>query len=90
MNWTDGYPWDDDEGRYQSRTWSPFSLSKKYSLQSSHGYPSILFSRSGPAASIRIYYEIFGSSDVAVFEEKPAIPNGVSYFPKELVSSPRL
>ncbi len=41
VNWTDGYPWDDDEGRYQSRTWSPFSLSKKCSLQSSHGYPSI-------------------------------------------------
>ncbi|KAK0435547.1 Alpha/Beta hydrolase protein [Armillaria borealis] len=49
-----------------------------------------LFSRSGPIASIRIYYEVFGSSDIAVFDEKLAIPNGVSYFPKENVSLPRL
>ncbi|PBK59184.1 alpha/beta-hydrolase [Armillaria solidipes] len=70
VNWTDGYPWDDDE----VLTWISIYL----------------FSRSGPTASIRIYYEVFGSSDIAVFEEKPAIPNGVSYFPKEIVSAPRL
>ncbi|KAK0475985.1 Alpha/Beta hydrolase protein [Armillaria luteobubalina] len=48
-----------------------------------------LFSRPGPTASIRIYYEVFGSSDMAVMQERPNIPNGVSYFPKEATSSPR-
>ncbi|KAK0446994.1 Alpha/Beta hydrolase protein [Desarmillaria tabescens] len=48
-----------------------------------------LFSRSGPMASIRIYYEVF-SSDRGVWGEKPSIPQGLSYFPKELISVPHL
>ncbi|KAK0212085.1 Alpha/Beta hydrolase protein, partial [Desarmillaria ectypa] len=70
VNWTDAYPWDDDE----VLTWISIYL----------------FSRSGPTASIRIYYEIFGSSDMAILREKPAIPNGLSYFPKELLPVPRI
>ncbi|KAK0435513.1 alpha/beta-hydrolase [Armillaria borealis] len=69
VNWTDAYPWDDDE----VLTWISIYL----------------FSRSGPTASIRIYYEVF-NSDMAVLGEKPLIPYGVSYFPKELISVPRL
>ncbi|KAK0196301.1 Alpha/Beta hydrolase protein [Armillaria mellea] len=70
VNWTDAYPWDDDE----VLTWISIYL----------------FSRSGPTASIRVYFEIWSSSDVAVMGEKPALPHGVSFFPKELMSVPRL
>ncbi|KAK0462774.1 Alpha/Beta hydrolase protein [Armillaria novae-zelandiae] len=70
VNWTDAYPWDDDE----VLTWIAIYL----------------FSRSGPTASIRIYFEIWSSSDIAVMGEKPALPHGVSFFPKELMSVPRL
>ncbi|KAK0481259.1 Alpha/Beta hydrolase protein [Armillaria novae-zelandiae] len=70
VNWTDAYPWDDDE----VLTWIAIYL----------------FSRSGPTASIRIYFEIWSSSDIAVMGEKAALPHGVSFFPKELMSVPRL
>ncbi|KAK0488141.1 Alpha/Beta hydrolase protein [Armillaria luteobubalina] len=70
VNWTDAYPWDDDE----VLTWVSIYL----------------FSRSGPTASTRIYYEIWSSSDTAVMGERPALPHGVSFFPKELMSVPRI
>ncbi|KAK0488142.1 Alpha/Beta hydrolase protein [Armillaria luteobubalina] len=70
VNWTDEYPWDDDE----VLTWVSIYL----------------FSRSGPTASIRIYFEVFGSSDVSDMAGQPSIPHGISYFPKELISFPRL
>uniref|UniRef100_A0A0W0G109 Epoxide hydrolase N-terminal domain-containing protein n=1 Tax=Moniliophthora roreri TaxID=221103 RepID=A0A0W0G109_MONRR len=47
------------------------------------------FSRAGPAASLRIYYEIVQSREFAT-SVKPSIPLGVSYFPKELSIKPRL
>ncbi len=48
------------------------------------------FSRSGATASIRIYYEAFGPTDIATTGKKPAIPHGISYFPKELEGVPRM
>ncbi|CAA7258511.1 unnamed protein product [Cyclocybe aegerita] len=67
VNWTDGYPWEDDE----VLTWVSIYW----------------FSTAGPAASLRIYYEkIHGEDDSA---QIPTIPQGVSYFPKELVVYPR-
>ncbi|KAF8631039.1 hypothetical protein AX15_002647 [Amanita polypyramis BW_CC] len=44
------------------------------------------FSRAGPAASLRIYYEI---SESVLEMEMPTIPLGYSCFPKELVMLPR-
>ncbi|CAA7271338.1 unnamed protein product [Cyclocybe aegerita] len=67
VNWTDGYPWEDDE----VLTWVSIYW----------------FSTAGPAASLRIYYEkTHGEDDSA---QIPTIPQGVSYFPKELVVHPR-
>ncbi|KAF5360420.1 hypothetical protein D9756_004974 [Leucocoprinus leucothites] len=68
VNWTDDYPWTDDE----VLTWISIYW----------------FSRAGPAASVRIYYEYmkagadFGGPAVRV-------PTGYSFFPKELVALPR-
>ncbi|ESK86351.1 epoxide hydrolase 1 [Moniliophthora roreri MCA 2997] len=70
VNWSDGYPWSDDE----ILTW----VSLYY------------FSRAGPAASLRIYYEATKAGDRTVPpKKKPTIPMGASYFPKELRRAPR-
>ncbi|KAF9476545.1 alpha/beta-hydrolase [Pholiota conissans] len=50
------------------------------------------FSRAGPAASVRIYYEMtktFGNLFSATSSISVAIPTGHSYFPKEIVGFPR-
>ncbi|KAK7464789.1 hypothetical protein VKT23_005996 [Stygiomarasmius scandens] len=51
------------------------------------------FSRAGPAASTRIYYEVMHSPDgfgsFASTKNKPTIPMGVSIFPKELRVTPK-
>lgn len=66
-NWTDEYPWTDDE----ILTWVSIYW----------------FSRAGPAASLRIYYETKQNKD---FRGKmySTIPLGLSYFPKELRVAP--
>ncbi|KAI0259497.1 alpha/beta-hydrolase [Gloeopeniophorella convolvens] len=46
------------------------------------------FSRAGPAASVRIYYEIGGSGE-SMNLPRATIPYGVSYFPKEIASAPK-
>ncbi|KAF9453151.1 alpha/beta-hydrolase [Macrolepiota fuliginosa MF-IS2] len=66
VNWTDEYPWTDDE----VLTWVSIYW----------------FSRSGPAASVRIYYE-FMKSDRAPLPIK--IPTGYSYFPNDIMVIPR-
>jgi pimeloyl-ACP methyl ester carboxylesterase len=45
------------------------------------------FSRAGPAASCRIYYEIVQGGQLHI--EVPKIPMGVSFFPKEIINLPR-
>ncbi|KAH7872307.1 Alpha/Beta hydrolase protein [Lentinula edodes] len=48
------------------------------------------FSRAGPAASIRIYYEFIHSANGSQPSSfKPTIPLGVSHFPEELRITPR-
>ncbi|KAH7913935.1 Alpha/Beta hydrolase protein [Hygrophoropsis aurantiaca] len=47
-----------------------------------------LFSRAGPAASLRIYYELGGNSSSSISSVGPTIPMGVSSFPKELLVVP--
>ncbi|KAH9979704.1 Alpha/Beta hydrolase protein [Russula compacta] len=46
------------------------------------------FSRAGPAASVRIYYELEKAKETIWFP-KTTVPVGVSFFPKELVRFPR-
>lgn len=53
------------------------------------------FSRAGPAASIRIYFEVAKSapgevlSDLFTVDQTSAVPMGYSFFPKELARLPR-
>ncbi|GLB38172.1 putative epoxide hydrolase [Lyophyllum shimeji] len=49
------------------------------------------FSRAGPAASLRIYYEVVQSQgrDLLAQMEPTTIPMGYSYFPREAVRLPR-
>ncbi|KAH9024534.1 Alpha/Beta hydrolase protein [Lactarius hengduanensis] len=46
------------------------------------------FSRAGPAASVRIYYELALSGELIVFP-KTTVPVGLSFFPKELARFPK-
>ncbi|KAK0464739.1 alpha/beta-hydrolase [Desarmillaria tabescens] len=85
VNWTDGYPWGDDE----VLTWVSIYL----------------FSRAGPTASVRIYYETrqedaanapkskpssFASPKMPIPKIKPStIPMGASYFAKEIRRTPK-
>ncbi|KAJ7776756.1 Alpha/Beta hydrolase protein [Mycena maculata] len=51
---------------------------------------SYYFARAGPAASLRIYYEVAkGDKRYPPPSEAPTIPAGFSYFPKELINVPR-
>jgi len=48
------------------------------------------FSRAGPAASVRIYYEVMKAyPDLRNKPEPTTIPMGYSHFPKEIISLPR-
>ncbi|CCM06512.1 uncharacterized protein FIBRA_08784 [Fibroporia radiculosa] len=82
--WTDQYPWDDDEGKFPipHPCWS---LIVNLVLT----WISIYwFSRAGPTASTRIYYEVTASKEYAKFAWS-SIPCGLSFFPQELVAVPR-
>ncbi|KDQ55068.1 hypothetical protein JAAARDRAFT_340408 [Jaapia argillacea MUCL 33604] len=69
VNWTDEYPWDDDE----ILTW----ISVYW------------FSRDGPAASSRIYYEMHNAQELVGIPFAGPVPMGVSYFPKEPLVVPK-
>ena len=47
------------------------------------------FSRPGPAASIRIYYEAFSSGQIFA-SPYIKVPSGISIFPKEILRYPKL
>ncbi|KAJ7912108.1 Alpha/Beta hydrolase protein [Mycena leptocephala] len=49
------------------------------------------FSRAGPAASLRIYYEVAAENALlpSVHDVRPGIPLGFSFFPAEVVNLPR-
>lgn len=49
------------------------------------------FSRAGPAASLRIYYEVSEKDGIppSMYEPLPTIPLGYSYFPGEVFDLPR-
>jgi hypothetical protein len=46
------------------------------------------FSLSGPAASVRIYYEL-SKADQTVAFPKTTVPVGISFFPKEPAKFPK-
>ncbi|EIN12339.1 alpha/beta-hydrolase [Punctularia strigosozonata HHB-11173 SS5] len=67
-DWTDSYPWNDDEVLdWVSVYW---------------------FSRAGPTASLRIYYEVIQAGDFIWRDRVTSAPMGVSYFPKEIMPAP--
>ncbi|KAI0643068.1 alpha/beta-hydrolase [Trametes meyenii] len=74
VEWSDSYPWTDDEVlEWVSIYW---------------------FSRAGPAASLRIYYEMAGGSSgleksAAKGAKWTSVPLGLSYFPQELFHLPK-
>ncbi|THU92129.1 alpha/beta-hydrolase [Dendrothele bispora CBS 962.96] len=76
VNWTDDYPWSDDEVR-------------NFLIWVSIYY----FSRAGPTASTRIYFEVtHGEDNGTVFgqaKNPSRIPMGASYFPKDVMVPPR-
>jgi len=47
------------------------------------------FSRAGPAASVRIYYETANDGDRLKMPKVTSVPMGLSYFPKELFIMPK-
>ena len=92
VTWTDGYPFTDDEGLHGP---SCFNVGFADSVHSLNLYLSVLtwvsiywFSRAGPVASCRIYYESLKANDTRD-TTVPTIPKGISFFPKELVNLPR-
>ncbi|KAH9035718.1 Alpha/Beta hydrolase protein, partial [Lactarius pseudohatsudake] len=80
VTWTDAYPWTDDESTLTSTIYRIQTYTKSISI--------CWFSRAGPAASIRIYYELALSGEVIAFP-KTTVPVGLSFFPKDLVRSPK-
>ncbi|KAI0079393.1 alpha/beta-hydrolase [Panus rudis PR-1116 ss-1] len=48
------------------------------------------FSKAGPTASTRIYYEALRSGDFNVYASWTNVPCGISYFPKDVVQAPKL
>ncbi|KAJ6471629.1 Alpha/Beta hydrolase protein [Mycena vitilis] len=49
------------------------------------------FSRAGPAASLRIYYEVSSENALVpnINDVHPTIPHGLSFFPGEMINLPR-
>ena len=85
-NWTDSYQWKDDEGEqvvpdHAERYWFCAVLT----------WISIYwFSRAGPAASVRIYFEVMqGQQDTPLLLPYPKIPMGISLFPNNIYVFPK-
>ncbi|CDO72048.1 hypothetical protein BN946_scf184943.g83 [Trametes cinnabarina] len=88
VSWTDAYPWTDDEGKPDFARSQSTMLTRSSVIEWISVY---WFSRAGPAASTRIYYEMTGGGKHDTFEgtKWTSVPVGVSYFPKELVRLPK-
>lgn len=85
--WTDGYPWEDDESKFEFPSHRFKQILTLYQVLE---WISIYwFSRAGPAASLRIHYEVIGQGGVIGNDANPSVPMGVSFFPAELVNVPR-
>ncbi|THU96123.1 alpha/beta-hydrolase, partial [Dendrothele bispora CBS 962.96] len=73
VNWTDGYPWEDDE----VLTWVSIYY---FSLGGPTASARIYY---------EVYHSSDGSTSPTRLKNKPTIPLGVSMFPKELVVPPK-
>ena len=80
------------------RTGRAIHLRKKFNGLIVHTYATVLewvsiywFSRAGPAASLRIYWEMTNGYTLHALQRAKysSIPFGVAYFPKDLTRSPR-
>jgi len=81
-HWTDDYQWDDDEGMLHTFFRMGSDLTTRITVLE---WISIYwFSRAGPTASTRIYFEVYQSMKNAGTFPKTTIPMGVSYFPVEI------
>lgn len=69
-DWTDSYPWTDDE----ILTWVSIYW----------------FSTAGPAASLRIYFEVMQSRAESFQGYNPRAKLGLAYFPREIVVLPKI
>jgi hypothetical protein len=88
VTWADAYPWTDDEGTYIN-THHISSYKPDLTRFAVLTWVSIYwFSRAGPAASIRIYYENVHAK--SVWFPKISVPVGLSFFPKELMHLPKV
>ena len=89
ISWMDDYPWTDDEG---TSLYGPLgSVGIRTKNHAVLEWISIYwFSRAGPSASTRIYYEMTsgGTRDSNVGVKWMSVPVGVSHFPAELVRMP--
>jgi hypothetical protein len=84
LEWTDAYPWEDDEGRY---LWSFPACSGLTRVTVLDWISVYWFSRAGPAAAGQIYYER-QHADLTSSKRYVSVPFGISLFPKELVQLP--
>ena len=88
IGWTDNYPWTEDEGKHKLALWI---IITHLGMHAVIEWISIYwFSRAGPAAAGRIYYEMTGCNthDPWHGTKWTSIPTGASYFPCELVHLP--
>ena len=69
-DWTDSYPWTDDE----ILTWVSIYW----------------FSSAGPAASLRIYFEVEQGGLESIARSRPRAKLGLAYFPREIVIVPKI
>ena len=84
---SDAYPWTDDEGGPTPTIYLSQPNCIGFAVLT---WVSIYwFSQAGPAASVRIYYELTASGDMLTFP-KTTVPVGLSFFPKEPVQLPKV
>ncbi|GJJ12893.1 hypothetical protein Clacol_007139 [Clathrus columnatus] len=94
VNWTDEYPWTNDEGLCVLNFFEKVTDGKLNIYVLVLTWISIYwFSKDGPAASLRIYYEVMGVTEDIMHPKQltppPSVLLGQSVFPKDLVVLPR-
>jgi hypothetical protein len=87
--WSDDYKWADDEGICLLLALCLVRRLTPYHAVVLTWISIYWFSRAGPAASLRIYFERRAATAALDSLPFPTIPLGISYFPKELFPCPR-
>lgn len=97
VNWTDGYPWSHDEGALVRTIFFSHQLNNLYMCKSRTPVLTWVslywFSRDGPGASIRIYYETKSETNTELHPKRLKSPFSVlighSVFPKDIFVLPK-